>query len=166
MIKKILFVCMGNICRSPAAEGIMQKLIDEQNLDNIIKVDSAGTIGFHEGEPADPRMSKHALERGYKLTSSSRKFNPKKDFNEFDYIVTMDDNNYKDIRALDIENKHLNKIYKIADFFINHEFDEVPDPYYGGADGFELVLNLLEDGSKNLLMKIRKDNEAESSGKN
>lgn len=162
MKKKVLFVCMGNICRSPAAEGVMKKMISENGLNNVIEVDSAGTIGYHEGEPADPRMSKHAIKIGYKLTSSSRKFNPKNDFEYFDYIVTMDDNNYQDILALDKKYEYSHKIFKMAKFFTEHDEYEVPDPYYGQAHGFELVLDLLEDGNKNLLEKIRKDIEAES----
>lgn len=163
MKKKVLFVCMGNICRSPAAEGVMNTMVEQNNLSNQIQIDSAGTIGYHEGEPADARMSKHASKRGYKLTSRSRKFNPDKDFEEFDYIVTMDDNNYEDILSLDRKNKYGHKVYKIAKFFVNHDHTEVPDPYYGGSDGFEIVLDLLEDGNKNLLEKIRKDIEAGTS---
>ncbi len=162
MKKKILFVCMGNICRSPAAEGIMKKLIDENGLNSQVEIDSAGTIGFHEGEPADARMSRHAAQRGYKLTSLSRKFNPNKDFDEFDYIVTMDDNNYEDILSSDRKNKYAHKVHKIAKFFVDGSYTEVPDPYYGASDGFETVLDLLEEGNKNLLEKIRKDIESES----
>jgi len=88
--KKILFVCLGNICRSPAAEGIMKKLVEEKDLHNLIEVDSAGTMGYHTGEGADPRMKRHAKNRGYDLTSIARRFDPKKDFLDFDYIVTMD----------------------------------------------------------------------------
>lgn len=161
--KKVLFVCMGNICRSPAAEGIMNKMLEEKNLKNAIETDSAGTIGYHEGEPADPRMNRHAAKRGYRLTSLARKFNPKKDFDEFDYIVTMDDNNYEDILLSDIKGKYHHKVHKMSKFFIDHGFTEVPDPYYGVADGFETVLDLLEEGNKNLLEKIRKDIESEAS---
>lgn len=157
MNKKILFVCMGNICRSPAAEGIMNKLIKAEGLENKIEIDSAGTLGFHHGEPADPRMSLHAAKRGYNLTSLSRKFDPEKDFNHFDYIVTMDDENYADIISLDKKGRYKHKVYKMADFFDMDGYDEVPDPYYGSYEGFELVLDLLEEGNKNLLEKIKKE---------
>jgi len=153
---------MGNICRSPAAEGIMNKIIEENNLKHKIETDSAGTIGYHAGEPADPRMSRHAAKRGYKLTSLARRFNPKKDFQEFDYIITMDDNNYEDILSLDIQGQYYHKVHKMAKYFTDHSHTEVPDPYYGGSDGFEVVLDLLEEGNKNLLDKIRKDIESET----
>lgn len=154
---KILFVCMGNICRSPAAEGIFKKYIDEAKLGSQISVDSAGTIGYHEGELPDARMRKHALNRGYYLDSRARQFNPKKDFNEFDYIITMDNDNYLDITRLDHKGLYRNKIYKMADFISDKNVKEVPDPYYGGADGFEFVIDILEEGSKNLLTKIKDD---------
>lgn len=157
MKKKILFVCMGNICRSPAAEGIMNKLITDAGFNDKIEIDSAGTIGYHQGEPADPRMSRHASKRGYELTSLSRKFNAEKDFVEFDYIVTMDDENYNDIISLDKKGNYKHKVHKMADFFTTNGYDEVPDPYYGGSEGFELVLDLLEEGNKNLLEKIKKE---------
>lgn len=154
---KILFVCMGNICRSPAAEGIFKKYVDEAKLGGQISIDSAGTIGYHEGELPDARMRKHALNRGYYLDSRARQFNPKKDFNEFDYIITMDNDNYLDITRLDHKGLYRNKIYKMADFISAKNVKEVPDPYYGGADGFEFVIDILEEGSKNLLTKIKDD---------
>ncbi len=155
--KKILFVCLGNICRSPAAEGIMKKFVAQNNLDNIIEVDSAGTMGYHTGEGADPRMKRHAKNRGYDLTSAARRFDPKKDFPNFDYIVTMDDQNFADINSLDNEKKFHNKIFKMASFCKNHDIAEVPDPYYEGSEGFEYVLDILEDGCGNLLNKIKNE---------
>ena len=154
---KVLFVCMGNICRSPTAEGIFKKFVKELSPDINFYVDSAGTIGYHTGELPDPRMRKHASARGYELESRARQFDPKKDFEDFDYIITMDNDNYSDISKLDHKKYFSNKILKMANFISNKKFKEVPDPYYGGAQGFELVIDLLEEGSKNLLTRIRKD---------
>ena len=153
--KRVLFVCMGNICRSPAAEGIMKHLVSSQNLDNKIFVDSAGTIGYHAGEPADSRMIEHAAGRGYNLTSISRKFNPRTDFDNFDYIVTMDDDNYEDIKSLDRKKLYGDKLFKMTDFSKSIHVSEVPDPFYSGSDGFERVLDILEDACKGLLDKVK-----------
>jgi len=154
---KVLFVCMGNICRSPAAEGIFKKFVADANLESKISIDSAGTIGYHSGEMPDSRMRRHALARGYDLDSRARQFNPKQDFEDFDYIVTMDNENYSDIKKLDIKKLYIDKILKMGDFISDKNVSEVPDPYYGGAEGFEFVIDVLEDGTKNLLTKIKKD---------
>lgn len=156
-MKKILFVCMGNICRSPAAEGIMKKLIFQNGLDKEMLVNSAGTIGYHEGELPDKRMSELAKERGYVLDSRSRKFDPLLDFDEYDYIVTMDDNNYADITRLDKNLQYKSKIFKMTDFINDTKVSEVPDPYFGSDGEFEYVIDLLENGSQNLLNKIKAD---------
>jgi protein-tyrosine phosphatase len=154
---KVLFVCMGNICRSPAAEGIFKKLVSDAKLENKIIIDSAGTIDYHAGELPDIRMRKQALQRGYVLDSRARQFNPKKDFNEFDYIITMDNENYDDIIRLDTNKLYRNKIFKMADFCSDKNVKEVPDPYNGGNDGFEKVLDILDNSTKHLLEKIRAD---------
>ena len=154
---KVLFVCMGNICRSPAAEGIFKKMVKDYNFNHEIEVDSTGTIDYHSGELPDIRMRNHALQRGYVLESRARQFNPKKDFYEFDYIITMDSENYKDIIRLDIDKLYSNKIFKMADFCSDRNVKEVPDPYNGGNAGFEKVLDILEDSTKHLLEKIRAD---------
>jgi len=154
---KVLFVCMGNICRSPAAEGIFRKYVENANLGKQITIDSAGTIDYHAGELPDARMRKHALTRGYNLDSRARQFNPKKDFIDFDYIITIDNDNYSNITNLDNKNQYNSKILKMADFISDKNVREVPDPYYGGSEGFEFVINILEDGSKNLLTKIKDD---------
>ena len=154
---KVLFVCTGNICRSPAAEGIFKKFVRDANLENDISIDSAGTIGYHSGELPDARMRKHASARGYNLDSRARQFNPKKDYEEFDYIITMDDYHYTDLIQLDRKKLYTNKLFKMADFISDKDISEVPDPYYGGAEGFEFVIDILEDGTKNLLTKIKKD---------
>lgn len=155
--KRILFICLGNICRSPSAEAVMNFIIKKNNLHHLIEVDSAGTIAYHSGECADERMMKHAAKRGYELTSISRNFNPEADFEKFDYIVTMDEENYEDILHLDRENKYRNKIFRMADFCRVMDVNEVPDPYYGGSAGFELVLDILEDASEGLLEKVLND---------
>ncbi len=157
--KKILFVCLGNICRSPAAEAIMKKYLRDENLQDNIFVDSAGTAGYHIGQTADPRMIRHASERGYNVDHIARKFSAAKDFPEFDYIITMDNQNFEDIKSLDNVNRFSNKIFKMVDFCKNinppRQIEEVPDPYYEGAEGFENVLDILEDGCKGIIEKIK-----------
>ncbi len=155
--KKILFICLGNICRSPAAEAVMTKLLEGNKLGSSIEVDSAGTIDYHEGEQADARMRVYAEERGYKLTSIARKFNPDTDFERSDYIITMDNSNFEEIKALDLDNQFTNKIYRMADFLKNYDATEIPDPYYGGKEGFENVLDILEDATAGLLEKLEND---------
>ncbi|HEY6436215.1 MAG TPA: low molecular weight protein-tyrosine-phosphatase [Ignavibacteriaceae bacterium] len=164
--KKILFVCMGNICRSPAAEGIAKKLIENKGLSESIEIDSAGTLDYHTGELPDSRMIKQAAKRGYKLDSTARQFNPKKDFNYFDYIVTMDDNNYSEITALDLKNLYEDKVFKMVSFSKKQMVNEVPDPYYSGSQGFELVLDILEDSVEGLLNKVEDDIRRENKNKN
>ncbi len=149
----ILFVCMGNICRSPSAEAVMNKFIKKANLQDKIKCDSAGTIAYHEGEPADARMKRHALRRGYRLTSTARKFIDE-DFEKFDYIIAMDKNNYKDLHSFDTQGKYKDKISMMTDYASNG-YEEVPDPYYGGPERFEHVLDILEDSCAGLLEVIK-----------
>jgi protein-tyrosine phosphatase len=148
---------MGNICRSPAAEGIAKKLLKDRGLNGTIEIDSAGTLGYHSGESPDQRMIKHASKRGYTLDSRARQFDARKDFDEFDYIVTMDDNNYSEITSLDKKNNYKNKIFKMVSFGKNIDVNEVPDPYYSGSSGFELVLDILEDSVEELINKVEDD---------
>jgi protein-tyrosine phosphatase len=156
-LKKVIFICLGNICRSPSAEGVMKHLVKEKGLEDIIYVDSAGIMGYHTGDRADPRMRKHAMKRGYDLTSIARGFNPREDFDEFDYIIAMDSSNYNDLQSKDTGEKYKNKILMMTDFCRTVRAAEVPDPYYGGADGFELVLDILEDACEGLLERILND---------
>lgn len=149
----ILFVCMGNICRSPSGEAVMNAVIKKYGLADKIQCDSAGTIAYHEGEPADSRMKHHARMRGYSLTSIARKFRYE-DFEKFDYIIAMDKENYADLLEMDRERKYFDKISMMMSFGKNSDEDEVPDPYYGGPAGFEKVLDLLEDACKGLLEEI------------
>ncbi|MDH8702469.1 protein-tyrosine phosphatase [Dysgonomonadaceae bacterium PH5-43] len=147
---KVLFVCTGNICRSPAAEGIMKKKIKDAGLEDKFFVDSAGTHGIHEGELPDPRMRERASKRGYMLDTHSRPITPD-DFYEFDIIVAMDDYNIKKLHWISPDLESRNKIVLMTDFCENVEADHVPDPYYGGVRGFELVLNILEDAVDGLM---------------
>lgn len=150
-IKKILFVCMGNICRSPSAEAVMRKMAAERGLD--LQIDSAGTIAYHAGESADSRMKRHAIQRNYYLTSVSRPI-VDRDFVDFDMIIGMDDANIADLKLMVSSDAYLNKISKMTDYCNQFVEDFVPDPYYGGSDGFELVLDLLEDACSGLLDHI------------
>ncbi|MCF8059428.1 MAG: low molecular weight phosphotyrosine protein phosphatase [Bacteriovoracaceae bacterium] len=147
---KVLFVCLGNICRSPAAEGVFLHLIQEKGLSNSFEVDSAGTSSVHSGERADPRMREHALKRGIELPSRARQFK-REDFKHFDSIVVMDDSNYRNVVGLAENNTDIEKVIKMASFCPLSGESEVPDPYYGGAAGFEKVLDMVTEGSENLL---------------
>lgn len=149
---RILFVCLGNICRSPAAEGIFKRIAHERGLN--VEVDSAGTSGWHEGEPADGRMRRAARNRGYELTSISRPVR-RSDFSRFDLLVAMDDSNYDNLRQLANTIEEDDKVVRMADFLDRKDFDHIPDPYYGGADGFDLVIDLLEEASENLASEIQ-----------
>jgi protein-tyrosine phosphatase len=155
--KKILFVCMGNICRSPAAEGIAKKFLETRGLNGTIEVDSAGTLDYHTGEAPDERMIRHASKRGYRLDSHARQFNPQKDFEYFDYIVTMDNDNFMEITSLDKNNKYTDKVFKMVSFGTKLKVNGVPDPYYSGSKGFEYVLDILEDSIEGLLYKVEDD---------
>ncbi|MBT3174449.1 MAG: low molecular weight phosphotyrosine protein phosphatase [Lentimicrobiaceae bacterium] len=152
----ILFVCLGNICRSPSAEAVFRGFVKEKGEDHKFEIDSAGTYGYHEGEPADARMQTHALKRGYNLTSISRAFNPTADWDKFDYIVAMDNSNLRNLSDMARNSNDLTKLCKITDFSNNFNHQEVPDPYYGGDQGFELVLDILEDASHGFHEFIRK----------
>lgn len=153
MKKSVLFVCLGNICRSPSAEAVFTAMVNQRGLSAFYDIDSAGTSGWHAGGPADRRMSKHASRRGYELTSISRKFDPQTDFDRFEYIIGMDDENIRALRAMVRNAEDREKIHKMTDFRQTLSYNEVPDPYYGGEEGFELVLDLLEDACAGLLEK-------------
>lgn len=147
---RVLFICLGNICRSPAAEGIFRDIVNEKGMADRFIIDSAGLYGGHAGELPDKRMRVHAARRGYDLTHHSR---PVKagDFEDFDIILPMDASNYQRLRALTPTVEDEGKIVMTTDFCRLHPWaDHVPDPYYEGAEGFENVLDLLEDACNGL----------------
>ena len=157
MKKRILFVCLGNICRSPSAEAVFKGLVKKKGEEKDFIIDSAGTSAYHEGEPADSRMQTHAVKRGYNLTSISRPFDPDYDWDNFDYIIAMDKDNYRDLERMARNEEDLKKLHMMTDFSGEFNYDFVPDPYYGGDEGFELVLDLLEDAGKGLYEFVKKD---------
>jgi len=152
-MKRILFICLGNICRSPMAEAVMRKLVEENGLEEEIEVDSAGLISYHEGEGSDPRMKDHAFRYGYRLTHISRPITTD-DFHSFDMIICMDDSNWNRLHRLAPNAEAASKISKMTDYCTNHVATEVPDPYYGGSKGFEFVIELLEDACEGLIQSI------------
>ena len=157
MKMKLLFICLGNICRSPAAEGIMRQMVEERALSNDIIVDSAGIGSWHVGEMPDPRMRKHAARRGYDLSPLRARQFRSDDFQKFDYIIVMDEENYHDVMERGGVYADARKVLRMKDYFIRYKGQQsVPDPYYGGAEGFERALNLIEDGCEGLLVDVVK----------
>ncbi len=152
---KLLFVCLGNICRSPAAENIMNHLIEREGLGDQISCDSAGTAGYHIGAPPDRRMQAAAKARGLKMVGSARQLEAK-DLEEFDLILAMDNSNYQNILSLDPEGKYHHKVKMMCSYCTKYPDREVPDPYYGGEEGFNFVLDLLSDACENLLQSLKK----------
>ncbi len=153
-MKKILFVCLGNICRSSAAEEIMRTLLAENGMEKEVEVDSAGLISYHRGEPADSRMRAHAARRGYHITHLSRPVCTD-DFYRYDLILGMDDTNIDRLKELAPDLETMEKIGRTTDYCRLKVADCVPDPYYGGAQGFENVLDILEDACQGLLEKLK-----------
>ena len=148
--RRVLFVCLGNICRSPAAEGVLRSIVHDQGAEDKWLIDSAGTGGWHIGELPDRRMRVHASQRGIELDHRTRQVRPS-DFDDFDLIIGMDSNNVHNLRQMAPSLEAARKIVPMAAFIDDSmHFDHVPDPYYEGAEGFELVLDLLQNGCQNL----------------
>ena len=152
--QKILFVCMGNICRSPAAEIVFRKMVVDAGQQDHFIIDSAGTISYHTGNPPDPRMSETLIRIGYKPCGRARQIQSE-DLDRFDLILVMDEDNLADVRALDPSEHHLHKIRAFVDYLHKLEAPRIPDPYYGGQKGFSQVVELLEDGCQNLLKQLQ-----------
>ncbi|MEO0825036.1 MAG: low molecular weight protein-tyrosine-phosphatase [Cyanobacteria bacterium J06639_16] len=153
MVSKLLFVCLGNICRSPSAENIMRYLVEQQQLSDQIICDSAGTSSYHIGSSPDRRMAMAAKQQGITLVGRARQFQAE-DLVQFDWILAMDRQNYRDILALDPQGKYHDKVRLMCEFCRHHGDDEVPDPYYGGVDGFNYVIELLIDACGGLLETV------------
>ena len=151
---KVLFVCMGNICRSPTAHGIFENLVNEQNLNEKIEIDSAGTINYHEGEAPDLRSQKTAKKYGLDISHLRARHINTADFAYFDYILAMDHDNFVELKAR-CPSAHQHKIKKFLEYNPNVIDKNVPDPYYGGPDGFDLVFQLCKSAATNLLNEIK-----------
>lgn len=155
MKERILFVCLGNICRSPAAEAVLRRMADDAGYGGRLETDSAGTYGGHAGNLPDARMRNAAARRGYRLTHRARRV-AEEDFQRFDRIVAMDDANYEALHRLAPSREAARRIFRMAEFCRRHpDCTHIPDPYYEGHEGFERVLDLLEDGCEGLLEEIR-----------
>ena len=154
---RILFVCLGNICRSPTAEGVMRHVVREEGLEERIEIDSAGTGGWHVGAPPDKRATAAARGRSIVLEGAARKFSPD-DFGRFDLILAMDEENRRDLLDLAPDDEARAKVRMLREFDPASEGDadlDVPDPYYGGDQGFEHVLDLVEAATRGLVAELR-----------
>lgn len=150
----VLFVCMGNICRSPTAHGVFRHKVYQAGLAEVVRVDSAGTHNYHPGSPPDERSSRHASLRGYDLHDLRARQITELDFDAHDLILTMDWDNLALVQH-QCPPQHQRKVKRFTEFCIKHNATEVPDPYYGGAQGFDHVLDLVEDASEGLLLHVQ-----------
>lgn len=150
---KVLFVCMGNICRSPTAQGVFERMVSEAGLAEFVQIDSAGTHAYHVGEPPDRRAQAAARKRGYDLSAQrARRISPL-DFASYDYVLVMDEDNLADARS-SCPPEHAHKLALLMHYAPEHGLREVPDPYYGGESGFDRVLDMVEAASRGLLAEI------------
>ena len=153
---RVLFVCTGNICRSPTAEGVFRRAVESAGLEQKILIDSAGTHDYHVGHPPDRRTQLAAVQRGYDLAGLRARQVTRKDFVEFDYIVAMDRDNLSELRRL-APPQHHGKLSLFMEYASARRGEEVPDPYYGETQGFELVLDMAENAAAGLLEHIKKE---------
>ena len=152
---KVIFVCMGNICRSPTAHGVFRALVEKEGMSHVVEIDSAGTHAYHVGNSADKRAQATAQRRGVDLSDLlARRVEPE-DFEVFDYVLAMDQDNYMSLSEI-CPDQHVDKIYMFMDFASHMRTREVPDPYYGGPAGFDRVFDLVEAASEGLLAEIRR----------
>ncbi len=151
---KVLFVCLGNICRSPSAEGVFRKLVEEQGLLDQIEIDSAGTHAYHIGSPPDERAQQAASRRGIDMSGMRGRRIDEGDFYIFDYVLAMDESNEYHLREM-APAEEIHKIELFLNYAPERSESEVPDPYYGGHTGFEKVLDMIEDASEGLLADIK-----------
>lgn len=152
-VVKVLFVCLGNICRSPTAEGVLRQLLSEHGAGLDVAVDSAGTHAYHVGEPPDPRACEAAARRGIDITTLRGRQATLEDMHAFDYVLAMDQTNYRSLRRLAPAELH-HKIRLFMEFAAERDESEVPDPYYGAGGGFDRVLDMIEDAARGLLADI------------
>jgi protein-tyrosine phosphatase len=150
----VLFVCMGNICRSPTAEGVFRKHVSDAGMESLIRIDSAGTHAYHVGEAPDRRAQEAAFRRGFELSGQRARRVDDQDFERFDLILAMDRLNLETLRDRADEAMH-SRLRLMLEFAADTRLEDVPDPYYGGAAGFERVLDLVEDASRGLLQHVR-----------
>lgn len=150
----VLFVCLGNICRSPTAEGVFRALLAREGLESAVRVDSAGTHAYHVGSPPDQRAQEAARRRGIDLSGLRGRRAERADVSEFDYVLAMDRENQQNLLA--IAGDHGHKVRLFMEYSTVFEETEVPDPYYGGGKGFERVLDMIEDAAEGLLGEIRR----------
>lgn len=151
---KILFVCMGNICRSPSAEGVFRNMVKEHNLSQFFYIDSCGTHGYHTGQSPDSRSQYAAMRRGIDISQQTARTIEQNDFNRFDYILVMDNHNRSFLQSM-ADEVYLNKIHLFLEYAENCKLIEVPDPYFGGEEGFEIVLDLLQQASIGLIKHLQ-----------
>ena len=151
---RLLFICLGNICRSPAAEGVMKAIVKREGREQNFLIDSAGIGGWHVGDLPDSRMRRHGEMRGYQFDSRARQFS-RQDFADFDYIFVMDHENYRAVTSMARTQEDRQKVRMLTDFLTHHRgAATVPDPYYGGDKDFEYALDLIEDACENLYLSL------------